>query len=194
MKAITDYQKEIASLTAKFFSKEKPPILQFWDEEENTNTYVLKAKDSPVTGITSFATVGLSDHALFLSGEEFENRTELIGACDSNREDFAHILATSSFFIVKSKWFCAPGIIFPGIIEMHNLSKTMSDVYFTNPFLWGNRFQSTYIRNRTVAWLLAIPISKSETKFAAEFGSEKLEKLFSEKDIDIFDLNRASVV
>lgn len=77
---------------------------------------------------------------------------------------------------------------------MHNLSKTMSDVYFTNPFLWEDRFQPLHVNNKVVAWLLAIPISKSETKFATEFGSEKLEKLFSEKDIDIFDLNRASVV
>ncbi|MCC7704698.1 suppressor of fused domain protein [Janthinobacterium sp. GW460P] len=194
MQAITDYQKEVAKLTAKFFSKEKPPILQFLDEEENTKIYVLKARDSPGPGLTSFATIGLSDHPLYLRGDEFETRTELICACDSNREDFACILATSSFFIVNSKFFCAPGIIFPGIIEMHNLSKTMSDVYFTNPFLWGDKFQSLHINNKNVAWLLAIPISKSETKFAAEFGSEKLEKLFSEEDTDIFDLNRASVV
>lgn len=91
MKAVSEYQKEIAGLTAKFFAKEKPPILQFLDEEENTNTYVLKAKDSPGFGLTSFATIGLSNHPLFHNGEEFGTRTELIGACDSNREDFAHV-------------------------------------------------------------------------------------------------------
>ncbi|MGK5049763.1 suppressor of fused domain protein [Janthinobacterium sp. GB4P2] len=194
MRAINDYQKEMAGLTAKYFSREKPPILQFLDETESANIYVLEAKDSPGVGLTSFATIGLSDHPLFFNGDEFEARTELIGACDSNRKDFAHILATSSFFIINSKWFCAPGIIFPGVVEMHNLSKTMSDVYFTNPFLWGDKFHSLTLHEKTVAWLLAIPISKSETKFAAEFGPEKLEELFSKKDIDIFDLNRASVV
>lgn len=194
MRAITDYQKEMAGLTAKYFSREKPPIFQFLDEAENANIYVLEAKDSPEVGLTSFATVGLSDHPLFFNENEFETRTELIGACDSNRKDFAHILATSSFFIINSKWFCAPGIIFPGVVEMHNLSKTMSDVYFTNPFLWEDKFQPLPLHGKTVAWLLAIPISKSETKFAEEFGPDKLEELFSEKDVDIFDLNRASVV
>lgn len=45
-----------------------------------------------------------------------------------------------------------------------------------------------------IAWLLAVPVSKAETEYAQRFGPEKLEKLFEQKNVDIFDLNRRSVV
>jgi hypothetical protein len=39
-----------------------------------------------------------------------------------------------------------------------------------------------------------VPISKEEREFAQSSGPEKLEALFAEKDIDIYNLNRASVI
>lgn len=70
----------------------------------------------------------------------------------------------------------------------------MSDIYFANPFLWGDGFKSTQINDQTTAWLLAVPVSKQETEFAKKYGSSKLEDLLSAKDIDIYNLNRTSVV
>lgn len=79
-------------------------------------------------------------------------------------------------------------------MSMCNLSVTMSDIYFASPFLWDGRFESREIEGRTTAWLLAVPVSKAETAYASEYGPAKLEELFSRQDIDVYNLNRASVV
>jgi hypothetical protein len=47
---------------------------------------------------------------------------------------------------------------------------------------------------KTVAWLLAVPISDAEAQLRAERGSDALETRFEEAEIDIFNPNRHSVV
>lgn len=194
MSSVTEYQKKIAKHTALAFGVEKPPITRFWDDKKENGINILEAINSPQDGVTSYATIGLSEHPLVLKGKEFGTRVELVGACGSAFPDFANLMATLAFCVINSGWFCAPGIIFPDVVQMYNQSNTMSDVYFSHPFLWEEGLKSTLIEDRKVAWLLAVPISKAESEFAQSHGSDKLEVLFSEKDIDIYNLNRASVV
>lgn len=191
---MSDAKKKMAKITADAFGVEKPPISHLWDEKNISDVYVLAAVDRPQKGVVSYATVGLSESPLIRDGMEFGTRVELMGACGRDFVDFDKIIATLSFCVINSKWFCAPGAIFPGVIDMHHLSDTMSDIYFTNPFLWGDEFKSMEIDGRLTAWLLAVPISKKETEFAVRYGADKLEDIFSEKNIDIYNLNRPSVV
>lgn len=194
MNQVSTVAKAIATHTAATLGIKEPPIYRHWDDNHQSDLYVLEAADRPQVGVTSYATVGLSEHPLIRDGQEFNVRVELLGACGSAYPGFEKILATLGFCIINSKWFCAPGVIFPGVVDMYGLSSTMSDIYFANPFLWDDNFKSSSIEGRMTAWLLAMPISKQETEFAAKYGPAKLEELFSAKDIDIFDLNRPSVV
>ena len=89
---------------------------------------------------------------------------------------------------------CASGIIFPDIVSMYEASSILCDVYFTYPFPWEEELKSVLIGDRQVAWLLAVPISKAESAYAQSSGPERLEACFEERAIDIFDLNRASVI
>ena len=194
MSQISNAAKAVANYTATAFGVEKPPIFHLWDDDHKSDIYVLEAADRPQKGVTSFATVGLSEHPLIRNGQEFTTRVELLGACGSAFPGFNRVLATLGFCIINSKWFCAPGVIFPGVMGMYDMSITMSDIYFANPFLREDRFKSTRIEERPIAWLLAVPISKQETEYAKKQGPAKLEELFSQRDIDIYNLNRSSVV
>lgn len=194
MTSVTSQQKELARHTALAFGVEKPPISRFWDDDKRSDVYILEAANRPQDGVTSYATIGLSDHPLMFKGKEFGTRVEFVGTCGSAFPGFDNVLATLAFCVINSSWFCAPGIIFPDVVSMYNLSITLSDIYFAHPFLWDDGLKSTQIGDRKVAWLLAVPISKEETAFAQAYGPEKLEALFAEKDIDIYNLNRASVV
>lgn len=194
MTSVTNQQKELAKHTALAFGVEKPPISRFWDDDKRSDVYILEAANRPQDGVTSYATIGLSDHPLMFKGKEFGTRVEFVGACGSAFPGFDNVLATLAFCVINSGWFCAPGIIFPDVVSMYNLSITLSDIYFTHPFLWDDGLKSTQVGDRKVAWLLAVPVSKDETAFAQAYGPEKLEALFAEKDIDIYNLNRASVV
>jgi antitoxin YqcF len=194
MPLVSSQQKELAAHTALAMHVEKPPIARFWDESGTSNVCVLEALDRPQEGVITYATIGLSDHPLMFKGREFDTRVELVGACGAAFHRFANVLATAAFCVINSGWFCAPGIIFPDVLSMHEASDTLSDIYFAHPFLWEAQLRSTLIGERRVAWLLAIPVSKAESAYAQSYGPERLEARFEERNIDIFDLRRASVI
>ncbi|QBH01546.1 suppressor of fused domain protein [Xanthomonas oryzae] len=187
-------QKEVAQLTAAAFQIDRPSITRFYDEQRVSDIGILVAPNSPEDGITSYATIGLSDHPLMRGGKEFSSRVEMLGLCDSAVQGFDNIISTLAFCVIKSKWFCAPGIIFPDVISMYKISETMSSVYFASPFAWGNRFSSAEVDGLRVAWLMAIPISDAESKLAQTLGSAELEKLLIDHKIDVADINRNSVI
>jgi len=186
--------EKVANHTATALGVVRPSIVRYWDNDDKSSVHILEASDRPQRGVTSFATIGLSDYPLMLKGQEFGVRAEIIGVCGSAFPGFANVIATAAFCVMNSAWFCAPGIIFPDVVSVHNASVTMSDIYFAHPFLWERELAPTAIEGRPVAWLLAVPVSKEESAFAQSYGPERLEALFAEKDIDIFNLNRASVV
>lgn len=195
MGQVSAFEKEIAVQTAAALHVVKPRMSQFWDKAEENKMFVLEAPDRPQSGVTSYATVGLSAHPLVRDGVEFPTRTEILGACGSAFPQFDNVLASIAFCVINSKWFCAPGVIFPGVLDLFTVSLTMSDIYFAYPFLWGDEaFKSRKVDGLTVAWLQAIPVSKEETEFATRRGPKALEELFSSKDIDVYNLNRPSVV
>lgn len=194
MPVVSSQQKVLAAHTALAMGVEKPPIFRYWDENRQNSVCVLEAADRPQDEVTAYATIGLSDHPLMFQGREFDTRVELVGACGSAFPGFANVLATAAFCVINSGWFCAPGIIFPDVVSMYKVSATLSDIYFAHPFLWEEELKSTLIGDRRVAWLLAVPVSKAESAYAQSYGPEQLEARFAEMDIDIYDLNRASVI
>jgi antitoxin YqcF len=194
MTEITKELKEVAKHIADAFLVSKPPISRYWDDNRKSDIFVLQADDCPQTGVKSYATVGLSNHELLLDGKPLDTRVELVGACGSAFPNFDNVLATLAFNVINSNWFCAPGIIFPDVMSMDKSSVTTSDIYFTYPFLWDKKLDSTKLFGKNIAWLLAVPVSKSETEYAQKYGPQELENLFAENDIDIFNLNRQPVI
>lgn len=194
MDQISNLERGVALHTAKALSCEMRPIVEYWDDNRKSHIFILEAANRPQHNVTTYCTIGLSGHPLFHNGVEFPARVEIIGACGSIFKDFGSVISTAAFCIINSGWFCAPGKIFPEIIDMYGLSNTMNDIYFASPFLWPSLEKSILIDAKTVAWLLAVPVSRDETEFAVRFGPQALENLFEERDIDIFDLNRLPVV
>lgn len=191
---IPDGHKLIARKIANVFGVQRPPVTRYLDDNNTSHIDILCCKNSPQFGVCSYSTIGLSDHPLLFKGQEFHARVEIIACCEEKVLGFENVLSTISFCIINSKWFCAPGVIFPGVISMYNLSKTMADIYFSPPFLWGDQLMTSEIDDKKIAWLQAIPVSKSESDYAQKYGADKLELLFEQKNINIFDINRSSVL
>ena len=76
---------------------------------------------------------------------------------------------------------------------MYYPDSEMEHVLFTSPFLW-KKLKTIDFLDKKVAWLLAVPISTKEFLFAEKEGSEALKTLFENEDIDIFDLERNSIL
>jgi len=187
--------KEIARRVASVFGG-NPAVQRFYDESDEHFVDILASHDAPQEGLTSYSTIGLSDWGLFLDGKEYPARVELVGACESSVRCFEEVLATAAFCIINTKWFCAPGVIFEDVVAVHQCSKTMRHLMLIPPFLWDGQLETLTLEfpKKTVAWLLAVPVSQSELEYASKNGPDKLEDLFEQEQIDIFDIDREPVV
>lgn len=194
MTSPTASQQYIANNFANAFQVPKPSVTRHWDAKQENHIDVAAAKEGAGRGVTAYGTIGLSEYPLMYNGSEFHLRVELLGACRETCSDFPRALSTAAFCIINSKWFCAPGIVFPDVISVYGLSNTMSDLYFVPASMLKEGFDSREIEGRKVAWLLAIPISKAERAYAHENGPATLEVLFARAQIDFYDINRPSVV
>jgi hypothetical protein len=129
-----------------------------------------------------------------MDGQEYKVRVELVGACGMAFQGFDNALSTSAFCIINSRWSCYPGRIFPDVLSMYDCSSTMRHFLFAPPFIWEDRLETLDLKTKKVAWLQAIPISESELKYAQTEGSDRLEELFDKNQIDIFNLERPSIL
>ncbi|MDQ0072703.1 hypothetical protein J2W34_004508 [Variovorax boronicumulans] len=170
---------------------------KFWDGGNKNQIEIMTALDCPQDNLATHSTIGLSNYSLLQQGNETGIRVEIIGACAKKFEDFADVISTLAFCVINSKWFCAPGVVFPEVVAAHGLSQTLSDIYFMPPFLWGDGFNEAKkitMDGKKLTWLQAIPISRAEANFAQNNGPLKLEELLEKNQVDIFNLERSSVI
>jgi hypothetical protein len=190
---VSSENKQLAKRIATAFGG-LPKVGRFWDDGHKSNVDILSCADRPEKGVVSYSTIGLSDWPLYDAGEEYGVRVEFVGACGSSFAQFENMLATAAFYVINSKKFCYPGAIFENIIPMYRASSPMKHFLFVPPFLWEGKLETLKLNAKQVAWLLVVPISDSEKEYAETSGPDALERLFEEKQIDIFDLDRASVL
>jgi antitoxin YqcF len=170
---------------------------KFWDEDNKNQVEIMTALNCPQDNLVTYSTIGLSNYPLLHQGNETGIGVEIVGACAKRFEDFAAVISTLAFCIINSKWFCAPGVIFPAVVAAHGLSQTLSDIYFMPPFLWGDGFNEAKkitMDGKRLTWLQAVPISRAEANFAQDNGPLKLEELLEKNQVDIFNLQRSSVI
>ncbi len=189
---VTETTKTVAKKAASVIGG-NPTVHTYWDDDEQSHVGLLSAADRPVTGVTAYSTAGLAEHQVYMGDKEVPFRLEFCGACGSQFDSFDRVIATAAFFVINSRWYCEPGMIFDGLISMYDASPTMEHLFFLPPFLWED-LGELQVGDLTVAWLLAVPISEAERSFAVRHGWDSLEDLFVERQIDIFDLERASEV
>jgi hypothetical protein len=148
--------------------------------------------DRPQPGVTTFATLGLSDTPI--PGRlRPPLGVEVLGACDSAADGFVRVLAAIAFQAIAGGRRCEPGEVFDDVIPPA-VSTTLRHTLLVPPFLWEEGLESVVVDYKTVAWLLAVPISDAEAQLRAVQGADALESRFEEAEIDIFNPNRQSVV
>lgn len=196
MQNSVEENKKIAKYIAPILGV-NPKARRFWDDGKNNHLDVFFVDDPIDEAITFSGTLGVSDFKNLIETKE-GNKTnipvELLMAGYKKYEKIPEILSTCGFFIIKDNWEAQPGSVFMRVFSMYYPNKDMEHIIFTTPFLWQNRLQPLKLEAKTVHWLLAIPISQSELEYRNENGFTALEKLFEEKEIDLFDLDRKSVL
>ncbi|HBF37741.1 MAG TPA: hypothetical protein DDW50_10505 [Firmicutes bacterium] len=191
--SVSNGNKVIAKATLDAFGG-KPIVTKYWDDKKESSIDMLSCVDRPYQGITAYSTIGLSEYSIGFISEEIPLRIEIVGACASRFDYFANVLSSCAFNVINTKFTCNPGTIFPKVIGLYKPSSLMQHIFFMSPFLWDDKLKTLQLTERKVAWLLAVPISDKEFTYAKENETDALQNLFEEHQIDIFDLDRRSVI
>jgi antitoxin YqcF len=150
--------------------------------------------DCPSDGVTSYSSIRLSDYSMRTAdGTELATRLELAGACATVADLFPNVLASAAFRIMRARTLYGPGSVMPGYVSEYYPSTTVPHLYLTAPFLW-EELTTLECGSKQVSWLLVVPISEREKEYLEAHGDDALEDLFEKHQIDVFDLDRASVV
>ena len=194
--SVSEEARQIAQLLATTFrvgpaADAKPDMRRYGDKDDKGTVDLLSCADSPTQGVTAYGTVRLSEYPL---GHANDLRVEIIAAFPTAVPDFAKVITTCAFNVINDSAPLWPGVIHGQAMAMYDLSPTLRHIMFVSPFLWGEDPKTLKLPDRTVAWLMAVPITEAERAHAAIHGSNALELLFEEKDINIFDVARPSVV
>jgi len=115
---------------------------------------------------------------------------ELLGACAAALLQFDNLVASCVFESMKNGANIAYGSFIENILDQYRLSSTLRHVTFVAPILWDG-LDKAVVGEKTVYWLLMLPLSDSELTFLKQNGIDALEKVFEKMQIDIFDINRA---
>lgn len=175
------------------FDCEEDPDLYEHTEEGTAVVDVVGVSDRPRPGVTSYTTLGLSNHPLAESEDPYPLRVELVGACASDVPYFDLVLADIALNIRDAHWSPRPGGVLPDAVGAHDSDATTRHVLLMAPFAWEDGPHTMYLHDKTVVFLFVLPISDGERAYADKHGVEALGELLDEHDVDVFDLNRASV-
>ena len=190
---ISTSRKNIARSAAAAFEG-TPKVTEFTYDFTDNSVGILECANSPVQGVTSYSTVGLSDFPLMNGDKEYSTRLEIVGACATRSDKFANAIADAAAHVHHLRRFCAPGVIFENIVSKYYPENSTQHLLFVPPFLWEERLKTLELDDKKVAWLLAVPVTENELQYAIENGPAALEDLFVEEQIDIYDIARLSVV
>jgi hypothetical protein len=163
----------------------------FYDESEAHSVDMVTCTGSPTPDFASYSTVTLHETPNLLDGADV--RVEMTGVADASVSAFPNMLATAAFAVVKDRWLCAPGVVFPGLVRDYGLSSELEHILWVPPFPWPTLTSQDAGGGLMVHWLLAVPISESERQLLDERGYDVLEAMFAEQEIEYFDLSRTPV-
>ena len=171
-----------------------PSVRAYHHDTERLTVDILRCDNRPCSGVTSYSTIGLSDSPMYTGAHsEYPTRLELAGACATASDQFANILASAAFCIMRTQKLYSTGSVMPEYVREYYPSTTVPHLYFTAPFLWEETLRTIVCEMKRVSWLLIVPISDAEQGYLQEHGDNALEDLFEEHQIDVFDLSRPSV-
>jgi antitoxin YqcF len=187
---VSDAQREIARHAASAFGGE-PEIRRHWNEDRTSYVAVLGAPDTPVDGVTSWATIGLSD----ATSSSQTPGLELVGACASAYPEFEESLLRAASIVSERGEVPEPGtLLLDVMVQPEHGQSPMRHCLLVPPFLWdGDVFGPAQFAGRTVVWLQLVPISDSEREYADREGAAALDELFEHHAIDIYDASRQPV-
>lgn len=193
MKPVSIDNKLIAQRLSTVF--EGPfTVTEFLHDIEPIAVDILQCGNRPIEGITSIATIGLSDTPMIHEGRDYPVRVELVGvAPSSSSKPFGAALGTAAFTVMRSGRLIHPGAFMENVFKHYFPSSSLRHLYFTTPFVWKTPLETIVLSGKTVSWLQAIPIFTKELNLLRRIGSDGFEKRLEESGVNVYDFGRHAI-
>ncbi len=172
----------------------QPTVDRYFDAGDAHWVDVMHWHDRPQPGLETHSTLSLHRAPNLLEGTDI--RVEIAGVAASSAVEFVNLLSTAAFFVIKDRWLCAPGVVFPDLIGRYypGLSSRLRHLLFVEPFPWQGLSKVSVAPGLDVHWLMAMAISEGERQYLNDRGYDELEALFTDREVPYFDLGRESMV
>ena len=168
-----------------------PQVHEYLDEDESHRVALFSAVARPASECTAYSTIGLCRAPNVLDGRQIA--VELAMVSLSSRLDVPNVLASCAFLVTKDRWRCAPGVVFPDVFTKYGDGGHLRHVVWVPPFPW-DRLAAVDVEDRSIHWLLGVPISDDEREFLDGNGFDAFERLLAQEDTPYFDLDRPTIV
>lgn len=184
----TESQKELYKKLSPILGIDSK-VVRYGDDNNDKSIFILECPDPTDEKTMFYSTIGLMDFPTD------DIKYEILFTAYTTFECAGNILSSSAFFVIKDNWKISNGVVFETLVEMFlPNNKDMKHVLFTSPFLWEDKLEGFEVQNEEILFLLAIAISDAELQYKNKNGLPALESIFEEKNVDIFDLDRASAL
>jgi antitoxin YqcF len=187
---VTEFERSVGRHVQRAFGG-SATARAYGDDFGEYKVAVVRGPDCPSAGITSYSTVGLAN--FLQDAGRTQVRVEVVGAAPSIVDDYALTISSCFFEHVRNSSPLVYGAVIRDIVAQYGLSASLPHFTFVAPFLWPS-LSRAQIADQEVYWLYAIPISEPEAGYISSHGIDALEGVFEAEQVDLFNLERLSVV
>ncbi len=195
-KELNKYEKTMIDSLKETLGGEQKAFF-YSDVNEKNRIDILFAKGSPAKKYITASTLGLVNRATGYEDKESgkEIRAEIIMSGPMGTDLAGRILATLGKGIMDTNVRYGYGTVFKDIINLYYPESEMRHVFLMlPPPKWPKEFKAIDCDDCLITFLYALPISDEEMKYMDEKGIIELQDLFVEKNINMFDPERKSVI
>ncbi len=192
-------RNEINKQYAKFLAGAlgfNPSVFPYYDTSKEEFVDIISLDDPIDKNVKFYGSIGVSNYPNMIEMKDNTQKNipvELLMAGYKKYDKIPNILATVSFYIMKQGWSCQPGTVFKQILDDY-YDTGLKHILFNRPFLWEDKLSDLKFDDKKINPLLLVPISERELEYKLSHGYSALEDLFGKHNIDIFDLERQSVI
>lgn len=182
MTLITHIEKHLGKIDKGWVLKDEPLPIQ-----------VVRFRNKPFEGITTYVTLGLSDNLLNLKEEKDVLQELVFSAYDKYpSEQIASFMVTfAEYLLSKKRGLLRGDVVGPSSPLIPNVS--VNGVYASIPVFFDDDFHIYEGGQLSTVLVWLLPLLDDECSFVKQNGWNSFEDMLESKDPDLLDLDRLSV-
>jgi hypothetical protein len=166
----------------------------WFDETRIHGIQVVNFENQPESGVNTYATLGLSDHIIELSGSKFIRQELLISANDTTSSDAVAglVLSLAEHVVRRGSALLRGEVIGPGVPVV--AGSTLTAIYVTDPSPFEKSLTEFSSELPATVFAYLIPITKAEARLVSDMGWRWFEDQLEQQNPDIWDLVRSETI